>query len=422
MKRETLAKRGDEFGRGHALGSPGSRYSGTIDFDDDLPRNLSPVIGSDDPEPSNVPQESGPVVVRKSDDTESPGGIPESVHNSLESPGVPPVLTWAAVRKNALEIADDGSVLSGLPQSLEADVPPRFRYWKCETAADALRVREALVESGLFAKDTIRKVDGVPRRVSVERFVTIELPPDYDDDSSPEVPGQRRAIDKAANLLSDSDSETTLFPEDVVGIMGLDSVLEKVSNLEGDWLIAAEFSEEIAKRIEAPVFQIPSRDDLMFVTNAELRDPEAVKWLDVSRTSEVLKNALVKDRVIPILKANDEERLIYGIVLEPGEVDAHNDTVSAEEIRQACHKFMEQFGALGVQHDEMVGGDKLRLLENFIAPVTFKVSGETVKKGSWVMAQRVVDDKLWKGVKSGDFTGYSIGGSAVKKPANKPAK
>jgi DNA adenine methylase len=95
-------------------------------------------------------------------------------------------------------------------------------------------------------------------------------------------------------------------------------------------------------------------------------------------------------------------------------VDAQGDTISSEEIRQAAHKFMEDFGNLGLQHKTIVNG-KLKLLESFIAPVDFDVDGESVKQGTWLMAERVVDDELWTAIRKGEITGFSIGGSAIRR-------
>lgn len=50
-----------------------------------------------------------------------------------------------------------------------------------------------------------------------------------------------------------------------------------------------------------------------------------------------------------------DERYVLGIVLEPEVVDAQGDIYSAEEIRQAAHKFMEEFGGLGLGAVVLVG-------------------------------------------------------------------
>lgn len=110
-----------------------------------------------------------------------------------------------------------------------------------------------------------------------------------------------------------------------------------------------------------------------------------------------------------------EERFVYGIVLEPDGVDAQDDTISAPEIRTAAHKFMEDFQNLGLQHMRFING-KAKILESFIAPEDVRIGGELVKKGTWMFGVRVLDDNIWKAIKEGLITGFSIGGSAIREP------
>lgn len=118
---------------------------------------------------------------------------------------------------------------------------------------------------------------------------------------------------------------------------------------------------------------------------------------------------------IPIVKADDERREVTGIVLEPDEVDAQNDTVSAEVIKEAAHKFLARFNRgtrLGLMH-KIFGEIGVELVESSITDVNNKVGGKKVKKGSWVITVKILDDAVWKKVKDGDITGFSIGGVAT---------
>lgn len=328
---------------------------------------------------------------------------------------LPAVLSWEAVRRAAMPKPGTGS---GLPESLEADVPPAFRFWKCEDPAEARAVRDALVESRLFTEETIREVDGVPRRAVLEVVEKLFLSPAYDDGEPVVVPVNVRPIEKAAALLAPTEAPvpTVLFDAAIVEVVGLDTILGRAHEMRGDYLLEAPDTPEVRKAIGGPCFRLLSRDDLVFATNAELAPDALVEWVQEDRIAEVLKSTFAEGRQIRLIKADEEEeRIVFGVVLEPNEVDAQNDTISEEEIRQAAHKFMEDFGNLGLQHKEIVNG-KLVLLETFIAPVPFEVNGEKVKKGSWLFKERVVDNALWAAVKKGDFTGFSIGGSAIRKP------
>lgn len=398
----------------------GKRYqSQGIDFDDGLeapasvttksatPRTPAPPEPVVAPPPSPRPEEPETEMAQNT--------IP--VATFLAQKGVvPEVLTWDAVRKAELPKGPAGEILSGLPASLERDVPSAYRFWKCEDEASALRVREALVESELFRPETILEVDGEIRRAVAEAVVKLWLPPAYDDTAPPTVPAAIREVEKFAQLLKASEAEvnTTLFDQDVVEAVGLEAIVARVGKIKGDWVICATDSPENRAIFKSEIYQLRSRGDLIFATSAELEDPASVVVVEDERPSDVLKFALSESREVRLIKSG-EERIVFGIVLEPNTVDSQNDTISEAEIRQACHKFMEEYGQLGLQHGEIVNG-KLKLLESFIAPVDFEVDGEKVTKGSWLMAERVVDDGLWEAVKKGALTGFSIGGSAIRRP------
>ncbi len=118
-----------------------------------------------------------------------------------------------------------------------------------------------------------------------------------------------------------------------------------------------------------------------------------------------------------IIKGVDpgDERFVLGIVLEPEVVDAQGDIYSADEIAQAAHRFMEEFGGLGLMHRMRVDG-QVKVLESYLAPLDFELGGTSVKKGTWLLGVRILADALWDQVKSGALTGFSIGGSARRVP------
>jgi DNA adenine methylase len=116
-----------------------------------------------------------------------------------------------------------------------------------------------------------------------------------------------------------------------------------------------------------------------------------------------------------IFKVDDEERLVGGIVYEPEVVDAQGDSASAEEIAKACHDFLENavlgHSGMGIMHKE-AAGDRIRIVECAIAHDNFVMGGQQIKKGTWFMVVKVYDDEIWKGVKDGRYTGFSMAGTA----------
>lgn len=170
-----------------------------------------------------------------------------------------------------------------------------------------------------------------------------------------------------------------------------------------------------------PVRDASGELDLPHLRNALARIPQssvpqAAKDKAIAEAQRLLASTKAEKSVdVRLLRKADapEERYVFGVVLEPDVIDSQNDTYSAEEVRKSAHRFMQDHAALGLQHSAIVTG-KLKILESYIAPVDFAIGEETVKKGTWLLAIRVVDDALWTAVKAGSFTGFSIGGTAIR--------
>jgi len=119
---------------------------------------------------------------------------------------------------------------------------------------------------------------------------------------------------------------------------------------------------------------------------------------------------------LSVLKADDEARVVYGIVLEPDVEDSQGDVVSKEDVELAAHRYLYQQGlAIGDQHAKMAPGT-VRPVESYIAPCDFSMGGQVVKAGSWVLAAHVPDDNLWEQVKKGHKGAWSVGGSGKRSP------
>lgn len=117
---------------------------------------------------------------------------------------------------------------------------------------------------------------------------------------------------------------------------------------------------------------------------------------------------------MPIVKADEDQRLATGIVLQPEIVDAQGDIISAEVIRHAAHNFLALYNKktqLGLQH-EMMKPDGVELVESWIAPVDMVLNNRPILAGTWMMTLRIKNDVLWNKVKTGVLSGLSIGGVA----------
>lgn len=113
----------------------------------------------------------------------------------------------------------------------------------------------------------------------------------------------------------------------------------------------------------------------------------------------------------PITKADDEARIVYGVVLEPHTTDLQGDVLSIDTIENAAHKYLIEHRTVGDNHSQKA---RAEVVESYLAPADMELGGQKISKGSWVMAVHVIDDELWKSVKSGDYSGFSIGGTGAR--------
>lgn len=113
-----------------------------------------------------------------------------------------------------------------------------------------------------------------------------------------------------------------------------------------------------------------------------------------------------------ISKSDDDERIVMGVVYEPNEEDTQGDYATAEEIRKAAYSFMENGQIYKVMHKDVAVD--ICVLETYLAPVEFQIGDETVTKGTWLLASRIPPGEMWADIKSGEFTGYSMGGTTER--------
>jgi hypothetical protein len=128
-------------------------------------------------------------------------------------------------------------------------------------------------------------------------------------------------------------------------------------------------------------------------------------------------------QVVDIFKVDEDKRIVYGKALVPDKIDFQGDIVSKEDIEEAAHNFLinlqkayqelltdgiskTKASEIGFMHKFFKGvGGFGYIIESYIDP-----------EGSWVLGTKVTDDSIWKMIKEGKITGYSIGGQGVRIP------
>lgn len=217
----------------------------------------------------------------------------------------------------------------------------------------------------------------------------------------PTHPGHAAEVSKRLFMAS--------FPIRTAEVKWIDPVPERIKSVAKsetvlDALEALGVEPEIARQVSLDGGTEDEKSELHKAALSSMveRFPMLAGSMALIETEEVSKSA-------------DEERFIYGVVLEPETVDTQGDIYNASEIKKAAHSFMAEYRNMGLMHRALVNKG-VKILESFLAPSGFSIGKEKVKKGTWVLGVRVLDSALWKKVKGGELTGFSIGGSAVKTP------
>lgn len=126
--------------------------------------------------------------------------------------------------------------------------------------------------------------------------------------------------------------------------------------------------------------------------------------------------------------ARDEEQIVYGIVLDPNAVDAHNDWAPPAEIQQTAHDYLSKSRLVGLEHERKT---KAKVVESFVETYPSeadyraamkmqphsitqrKFGNDVLRSGAWVLGVKL-EDPEWKAYKRGEITGFSMGGFSIK--------
>ena len=163
------------------------------------------------------------------------------------------------------------------------------------------------------------------------------------------------------------------------------------------------------------------RETQKTITSDTIADSGKVNDADISTSGikELMEEGEEKQEeqaklFVPILKANNEEQTITGVVLQPEIVDGQGDIISKEVIAAAAHEYLSSYNKstkLGLMHK--IFKPQFELYESFIAPVDMVIGDSLVSAGSWIIVVHVLDANIWKQIKDGKLRGFSIGGKAT---------
>lgn len=121
---------------------------------------------------------------------------------------------------------------------------------------------------------------------------------------------------------------------------------------------------------------------------------------------------------VEIKKLDEDQRMVYGIVYSPDEVDLQGDIASAEVIKDMAYSFMKNAKTNNVDQQHNFISD-----EGFVAESWLTKTGDSIfpleKEGSWAVGIKIEKEETWQLVKNGEITGLSLAGLAVVEEVKK---
>lgn len=132
--------------------------------------------------------------------------------------------------------------------------------------------------------------------------------------------------------------------------------------------------------------------------------------------AEKISKYLNDKKVVPIRKVDKKKQVAFCVVLSPEELDAQDDWMTADDIEDTAHNYMQDSRVIGKDHEMPIDATPV---ESYIAPQDMDWGDgphgpQTVKKGSWVLGIKIHDPKEWAKVENGDYQGVSVGGLGAR--------
>ena len=122
---------------------------------------------------------------------------------------------------------------------------------------------------------------------------------------------------------------------------------------------------------------------------------------------------ITKSQDAKIIKIDEDQRMVYGwaSVIKTGGtdvIDSQDDMIEADELIKATTEFMMDARMAKAMHSGEGIGEVVHSFP-LVSDIT-KGMGISSEMEGWIVGVKVHDDKIWKKVKSGEFSAFSIGG------------
>jgi len=117
---------------------------------------------------------------------------------------------------------------------------------------------------------------------------------------------------------------------------------------------------------------------------------------------------------LAIVIKSEAERLVYGEVYAPLQIDTDNEAMLAVDVKKMAHGFLAsgRVDKIDVEHSLQMSG--CLVVESFLAR---KDDPDGFIDGAWVLGVKILPDDIWGLVLKGELNGFSFYGPVEKVPA-----
>lgn len=127
-----------------------------------------------------------------------------------------------------------------------------------------------------------------------------------------------------------------------------------------------------------------------------------------------------KQNTFSVLKSNDDKRLVFGwssvAFRADGEtvVDWQDDIIDIDALESAVYEYVINFGTAGEMHER--GGVGVLVESVVFTKEKMDAMGipAGIVPGAWWTGFKITDDSVWEKIKSGEYSMFSIEGTAQK--------
>jgi hypothetical protein len=138
---------------------------------------------------------------------------------------------------------------------------------------------------------------------------------------------------------------------------------------------------------------------------------------------------LLKERTL------EDKKIVYGIVLDPYIVDAHQDWVPPEVVEETAHGWFKGSRLITLHHKTSSNAKAVEShIEAYPTRADYvsarlgeshrawrrKYGDDIVHSGAWIIGVQL-DDEEWKAYKRDEIAAFSIEGFGVRSPATRKA-